>query len=315
MKKILFLTISSAFICLILPLIIVAMMGGLIDNSKKDDDLIDVYFHTEDSVKKINLEEYLTGVVCAEMSAAFENEALKAQAVAARTYTLYKLKNNKDDEYHKGAFICTDFTHCQAWTDINEKSEVWGDSAKTNAQKIKNAISETANEVITYNGDVINAVFHSTSSGNTENAKDVWGKDIPYLVSVKSDGEEASPRFKSEETYTADDFKKLATENIKNVKFDDILFSDITRTATGSIKTLKIGNKEIEGTQLRKIYNLRSTNTQITQEGDNIIFSVTGNGHGVGMSQYGANHLAKSGLGYADILKHYYTGVEVVKRS
>ncbi len=315
MKKILFFVFACIFITLILPFIIVGIMGGLVDNTKKDDELIDVYFHTEDTVKKINFEEYLTGVVCAEMSATFNDEALKAQAVAARTYTLYKVSQKQNDNYHKGADICTDYTHCQAWTDINDKSEAWGDSAKENTEKIKNAVKLTANEVMMYEGKIVNALFHSTSSGNTENAKDVWGKDIPYLVSVKSDGEELSPRYESREIISCDDYIRLAKENIDGVNFDDALFSDIVRSDSGGIKTLKIGNMEIDGTLLRKIYGLRSTNVLITQNGDNIIFDVKGNGHGVGMSQYGANYLATSGSDYKSILKHYYTGIEIVKLS
>ncbi len=313
MRKILFFVLVCIFITLILPLIIVGIMGGFIDNSRKDDELIDVYFHTEDSVKKINFEEYLTGVVCAEMSATFNTEALKAQAVAARTYSLYKMSKKENDEYHKGAQLCTDYTHCQAWTDINDKSEAWGQNAKENTEKIKNAVKSTANEVIMYDGKIINALFHSTSSGNTENSSDVWGKEIPYLISVKSDGEEVSPRYESREVLSCDEFIKIATDNIDGVEFSDEFFSDIIRSDAGGIKTIKIGNKEIPGTQMRQIYNLRSTNVQITQDGDNIIFDVKGNGHGVGMSQYGANHLAQTGNNYKSILEHYYTGIEIVK--
>ncbi len=313
MKKVLFFVFTCIFITLIVPLIIVGIMGGFIDNSRKDDELIDVYFHAEDTVKKINFEEYLTGVVCAEMSATFNEEALKAQAIAARTYSLYKISKKENDEYHKGAQICTDYTHCQAWTDINDKSEAWGQNAKENTEKIKNAVKSTANEVIMYDGKIINALFHSTSSGNTENSSDVWGKEIPYLISVKSDGEEASPRYESCEVLSYDEFIKIATENIKNVEFSDKLFSDIIRSDAGGIKKIKIGNKEISGIQMRKMYNLRSTNVQITQDGENIIFDVKGNGHGVGMSQYGANYLAEIGSDYKTILKHYYTGVEITK--
>ncbi len=313
MRKILFFVLVCIFITLILPLIIVGIMGGFIDNSRKDDELIDVYFHTEDVVKKINFEEYLTGVVCAEMSTTFNEEALKAQAVAARTYSLYKISKKENDEYHKGAQVCTDYTHCQAWTNINDKSEAWGQSAKENSEKIKNAVKSTANEVIMYDGKIINALFHSTSSGKTENAKDVWGKEIPYLVNVESQGEEASPRYTSREVLSCDDFIKIATDNINGVEFSGEFFSDIIRSDAGGIKTIKIGNKEISGTQMRQMYNLRSTNAQITQDGDNIIFDVKGNGHGVGMSQYGANHLANIGSDYKTILEHYYTGVEIVK--
>ncbi len=297
-------------ISIILPLLIVAIMGGFVNNIKGDDELISVYFHKEDTVKKINMADYLTGVVCAEMNAVFCDEALKAQAVAARTYTLHKLAQN-DTEGHKDAAICTDSTHCQAWTNIDLKVDDWGPNANENTQKIKNAVTSTADEVIMYNGEIINALFHSTSSGNTENAADVWGKEIPYLVSVKSEGEEASPRFTSSVRVTLEEFCQKAQENIENTNFDEELFSDIVRSDAGGIITMKIGKVEIRGTLLRSIYGLRSTNVEIINDGKNITFNVKGNGHGIGMSQYGANHLAAVGYNYKDILTHYYSGVEI----
>lgn len=312
MKKILYVMISCAFITIIVPLLIVAIMGGLVDNTKGDTELISVYFHQDNTTKKINMEEYLVGVVCAEMNAVFNDEALKAQAVAARTYTQYKLSHKSSDNPHKDAMICTDSTHCQAWTDINKKIDEWGPNASQNYEKIKKAVSSTANEIMMYNGEIVNALFHSTSSGNTENAADVWGKDIPYLVSVKSDGEEASPRFTSTETISKAEFCQKAEENIENTDFSKDLFSDIVRSDAGGIKTLRIGGVEIAGTLLRSIYELRSTNVDIIIDGENIVFNVKGNGHGVGMSQYGANHLAATGYNYKDILTHYYTGVEIV---
>lgn len=312
MRKILFVTLACAVISICVPLLIVSIMGGLVDNIKGDDELIDVYFHKEDTVKKINLGEYLNGVVAAEMSAVFGEEALKAQAVAARTFTLNKI-SQKNADSHKGAKICTDYAHCQAWVDLNEKVDDWGPDAATNSEKIKKAVSSTADEVILYNGELIRALFHSTSSGYTENADDVWGGSIPYLVSVKSDGEEASPRYTSTESISIDEFKRKASENIEDVNFDNELYSNIVRSDAGGIKTLKIGNKEIKGTLFRTIYNLRSTNVQITNDENTVTFSVKGNGHGVGMSQYGANHLAAAGYNYKDILTHYYSGVEIKK--
>ena len=162
-----------------------------------------------------------------------------------------------------------------------------------------------------YNGEIISALFHSTSSGNTESAADVWGKEIPYLVSVKSEGEEASPRFTSSMSVTLEEFCQKAQENIEGTNFEGELFSDIVRSDAGGIITMKIGKVEIRGTLLRSIYNLRSTNVEIINDGKNITFNVKGNGHGVGMSQYGANHLAAAGYNYKDILTHYYSGVEI----
>ena len=168
-------------------------------------------------------------------------------------------------------------------------------------------------KVITYNGEVISAVFHSTSSGKTESSKDVWGGDRPYLVSVESYGDTLSPKYKSEKELSLKEFKRIAQENIEGVDFEKGIIGNIARSDAGGILTAEVGGVTVKGTVLRKIYDLRSTNIEITIEGDNVKFDVKGFGHGVGMSQYGANYLAQEGKDYREILKTYYTGVEIEK--
>ncbi|MDD6484902.1 MAG: stage II sporulation protein D [Clostridiales bacterium] len=302
------------FITVLLPLAVVYIMGGFADEKSAKGELIEVYFHERDEVVSINSEEYLKGVVAAEMSAGFDREALKAQAVAARTYLYNHLQSNTQDEYHKGAKICTDYRHCQAWADIEAKAADWGERAKEYRDKIESAVEQTRGEVIKYNGEIISALFHSTSSGMTENAKDVWGEEIPYLVSVISEGEEASPRYESEAAFALEDYKSKISESVEGADFEKGLFSDIVRSDAGGIIELKVGGVLIRGTELRRIFGLNSTNVSLTLDSDTVKMNVKGYGHGVGMSQYGANYLAQNGMGYKDILTHYYTGVEISQK-
>ena len=162
---------------------------------------------------------------------------------------------------------------------------------------------------------MISAVFHSTSSGKTENAEDVWGNKVPYLVSVVSEGDELSPKYSSEFSCDVNEFYGKISEYTKNADINHEIFSDIKRSEAGGIISLKVYGVEIKGSEFRNIFNLRSTNIQLEREGDNIIMKVSGNGHGVGMSQYGAEFMAKNGKDYKDILKKYYPGTEIINVS
>lgn len=278
-------------------------------NDNKKDIGVSVLFHETGEVKNMMLEEYLFGVLMAEMPAKFEIEALKSQAVAARTYTLNKIKSQSVSAEHNGADICTDFSHCQAYVS-KEQYQKSNKNASENLKKFKKAISTTSGEIVVYNNEPIKAVFHSTSSGKTENASDVWDGDVPYLVSVESPGEELSPSYKSEVVKSVDEFKD-AFKNY-NVNFGKSLIGKIKRSESGAVKTIEIGDKTFKGTQLRTIFGLRSACFEVKVSGEKITFYVTGNGHGVGMSQYGANYLASNGYDYKEILKKYYSGVEII---
>lgn len=305
MRRLIILTISGFLILVFIPYILVTFFS-------EDESTVRVYIKDEDKVVTMEKNQYLKEVVSAEMPAEFHEEALKAQAVAARTYLKSREGEYKDE--HKGADICTDSTHCKAWMSEVERKESW-DKEKRNEywNKISKAVEDTDGELITYDGKPISAVFHSTSSGHTESAEDVWGSYVPYLISVKSDGEELSPNYKSQKTVTKDEFIKTTDDNIENTDWSGDLYSDIKRTPSGGIKEITVGGISIKGTQLRSIFELRSTNITITEENDTITFDVVGNGHGVGMSQYGANYLANGGMRYTDIIKKYYTGVEIIK--
>lgn len=297
MKRILIVVIAVIFVTLFIPLIIVSLLSG----TNEEKQTVSVYIKSEDRVEEMDIDEYLAGVVAAEMPSDFEKEALKAQAVAARTYLrthIDEAEKGNIAEEHKGAVICTDYTHCQAWT-----SEVPG--------KVKRAVKDTKNQIMTYNGEPISAVFHSTSSGYTESAADVWGADIPYLQSVESSGDVHSPKYTSEVRVSTEDFKSIISGNFENVDWSGGLFGNIVRSAAGGIKTIDVGNCTIKGTELRRLFDLNSTNAELTEQDGNIIMSVKGYGHGVGMSQYGADYLASEGKDYEEILKTYYQGVEL----
>jgi len=272
---------------------------------------INVFFHNKGTTEAVNIETYLCGVVAAEMPASFEIEALKAQAVAARSYTYYR-KNNPTKE-HPEAAVCTDFSHCKAYVTKDEMKNNWGDKTDQYFSKVKEAVFSTEGKVVTYNGEIAMTVFHSQSGGGrTENSKDVWGGDVPYLVSVESHGEETAPNFYSTAEYVFEDFKnKLFTKFPEMVlnSIDEIGEPDVSDG--GSVKKMKIGNIEVAGKDLRSLFGLRSTCFKIKKDNNKIVFEVTGYGHGVGMSQYGANAMAKEGHDYIEILKHYYTGTQL----
>ena len=268
----------------------------------------------ENKIEEIDLEEYLYGVVSAEMPASFEEEALKAQAVVARTYTIYKIVNN--DGKHGEADICDDSTCCQAWISEQDRKDRWDEDEKEeNWNKIVNAVNSTPGKIVTYNGEPINAFFHSNSGGTTEAPIEVWGgSGYPYLQSVATAGEDAYSQYSSEAEFTEAEFEEKIKELHSDfeIDFEDENCIKIEEYTEGNrVKTIKIGNLELSGVEVRNIFGLRSANFTVTIEDNKIKFEVIGYGHGVGMSQTGADSLAKEGKTYEEIIHHYYTGVEI----
>lgn len=266
-------------------------------------------------VEEIDLDQYLYGVVSAEMPASFEAEALKAQAVVARTYTLYKIVNN--DGKHEKADICDDSTCCQAWISKEDRLEKWDEDNRDEYwNKIVKAVNETQGKIVTYEGKPINAFFHSNSGGKTEAPINVWGgSGYPYLQSVSTAGEDAYSQYSSEASFSKEEFEEKIKEVHSDFKInykekDCIKIEEYTDG--DRVKTIKIGNLKLSGVEVRNIFGLRSANFTVTVDDDKIEFKVTGYGHGVGMSQTGADSLAKEGKTYEDIIHHFYTGVEIV---
>ena len=269
--------------------------------------------HTDtNQIEEIDFDTYLYGVVASEMPASYEMEALKAQAIVARTYTLYKIKNGSK---HDGADICDSPLCCQAWISKENRMARWDDDIKEEYwSKIVEAVDSTSGKYITYNGEVINAFFHSNSGGMTEMPINVWGGDFPYLQIVSTSGEEAYSGYSSEVEVSKDELIQKMLEKYSNfqIKFDEInCIQILDLTESGRVKTMKIGNVSLSGVDVRKIFGLKSAMFTFEIVGDTIKFKVTGYGHGVGLSQSGSDSLAKQGLNYEQIIKHYYKDVEI----
>ncbi|MBS7299353.1 MAG: stage II sporulation protein D [Eubacteriales bacterium] len=297
-----------------IPAVFVMYHGKYQKPLSEDIELMKVYITKEDKVVEMTKGQYLREVVSAEMPASFEQEALKAQAVAARSYLysrMYSHKKSGTPPEHKGAQICTDPSHCKAWISESERKELWGADADKNWDKIDIAVKDTSGEMIYFGDEIISAVFFSTSSGRTENSKDVWGGERAYLVSVESPGEENAPNFKSEKTLSVDELKRVISDNIEGVDFSNGVFGEIVRSDAGGIITITLGNVPVKGTLFRTMFGLKSTNVNISVKDNIVYFDVTGYGHGVGMSQYGANAMARRGSTYKEILTHYYQGTVV----
>jgi len=280
----------------------------------KDIKTIKLLHTDSQEVQEVDLEEYICNVVSAEMPADYELEALKAQAVAARTYTVYRI--TQTEKKHENADICNESTCCQAWISKEDRFDKWEeDKREENWKKIGKAVEETKGKVITYENSPINAFFHSNSGGTTEVPINVWGgSGYPYLQVVETSGEEVYSQYKSEVSLT-----KLELESIVKQTHPDFLIDYLQQdaikileyTASNRVKTLKLGNIEISGVEARKLFGLKSANFEVTLTQDNVIFSVIGYGHGVGMSQTGANTMAQNGASYDEIIKHFYVGVEI----
>lgn len=271
--------------------------------------------HTKDnSIEEINLDEYLYGVVSAEMPASFEEEALKAQAVVARTYTIYKIKNNSNK--HGEAQICDNSACCQAWISKEDRLAKWNENEREeNWNKIVNAVNATQGKIITYNGEPIDAFFHSNSGGKTEVPINVWGgSGFPYLQVVETSGEENYSQYASEVIMSKEELGRKMKEKYNDFSIDyskSDCIKILEYTESGRIKTIKIGNKNISGVEARSIFNLKSANFNVSINDNNIKFEVKGYGHGVGMSQTGADSLAKEGKTFEEILQHFYKDIEI----
>lgn len=269
---------------------------------------------TGEKLRQMDMETYLLGVVRAEMPADFEEEALKAQAVAARTYILHKIASGGSPN-HPQADACDDINCCQAYKSREDAAAQWGERAAEYEEKIRRAVTETDGECVLYDGAPVLAVFHSSSAGTTQDAQAVWSASLPYLKSVETpEGEDTVPNYRSTASFSAAGLRETLLAALPEAKLDGApsnWFTDIRQQPNGTVTSLSVGGVEVGGNRLRTILNLRSACFTISFDGDTVVFSVTGYGHGVGMSQYGANVLAGNGMNYREILEWYYTGAEV----
>ena len=252
----------------------------------------------------VPFEEYVTGVLAGEMPTSFHIEALKAQAVAARSYVMKKMEYNKDSDYD-----VVDTIMNQVYLSDDYLRSVWKESYNDKINKIKTAVIETKGEYVSYNGDVAEAFFFSTSVGATENSGEIFSKQLPYLVSVSSTWDEISPLYSTNKTISLKEFY-----NLLGLSYSDTLdIEKIDITSTGRVNKIKINGNIFTGGQMIDKLNLRSSFFEIIKDGENVVINTKGYGHGVGMSQYGAEGMARAGYTYDQILKYYYTGVEIKK--
>lgn len=254
-----------------------------------------------DGVDSMTLHNYLVGALVGEMPLSFDVEALKAQAIACRTYALRQYAGRK----HDPAAVCTASDCCECWKDADGIEEAY-------RQKAEQAVSETDGLVLTYDGTLIEATFFSCSGGSTEAAADVWGNEFPYLQSVRSPGEESAPRFAGEVSVSFEQLRQKLQAEDSNFTMPDKLTTEsfsLTHTQGGGVKTVQLGGVVYTGKTFRKLFGLNSTNFEIAVNDQKITFTTVGYGHRVGMSQYGAQAMAADGANCETILLHYYTGV------
>lgn len=255
-------------------------------------------------IEVIPFEEYIVGVLAGEMPINFNEEALKAQALASRSYAMKKMIYNKNNEYD-----VIDTVKNQVYLDNETLKKSWKDNYDKNITKLKEIVLKTKGEYITYNNQVIDAFFFSTSIGITENSENVFGNKVPYLKSVVSTWDEISPLYRVNKEYELKEFYKKLSLNYSNKL--NIEYIDIT--STGKVKKIKINDNIIDSKKIVDTFNLKSYYFEINQKNDRIIITTKGYGHGVGMSQYGAQSMALSGYNYEDIIKYYYKDVEIKK--
>ncbi len=281
--------------------------------------IVRVYLHQENRVQPMQLEDYLVGVVAAEMPAEFPVEALKAQAVAARTYAVKRLgANGVTNPQHTGADLCDDHRHGQAWLSREDLKERWGTLKYYNYYyKIKNAVDETSGQLLTYQGELIDPAYHAFCGGRTENSEDVWKFKVPYLRSVTCPYED-NPQPVQASSFSFDEVDlalgtSLSAVPVSGKSNTSREFKVIENTATGRPKSLTIGGRSYTAVAVRDLLGLRSTNFTLKVEGESVTFTTRGYGHGVGLCQYGAKGMAEHGYNYRTILGHYYSGVEITE--
>lgn len=313
----LLIVVSLMIIILIVPTLIVApyIHEGDKTNVKALNDhqetstspfSVEVMRTDQDKVEKIPLENYVVGVVASEMPATFEEEALKAQALAARTYIVNHLLYNKSENESSDV---TDSVQHQVYKSNEELKGLWGPKEfDEKINKIKKAVHATEGEILTYEEEPITPAFFSTSNGYTENSEDYWDNELPYLRSVTSKWDESSPKFLDQKIFTKDELESALEVSISAY---DAVPIEVSRTESNRVDKIQIGDKEYSGRAVREKLDLQSSDFTIKQNNDHFIFKTKGYGHGIGMSQYGANGMAKEGKSYEEIVKYFYQDIEI----
>ncbi len=320
MKKYLTLTLLSAIIITFLPVALLkenltpAESTFLSQTSTtqpiENNNTLTVFRSVDQENIEIDFFEYVCGSVAAEMPLSYHEEALKAQAIACYTNAIrLKSSSKTTDTYH----ISDDSSVHQGYLSKDQRKEKWGDDFSKYESKLENIVKSVENLAIYYNDELCVAAFHAICSERTENAENIWGEKVPYLVSVKSNGDTLSPQYSSVVVFEKDEFIEIArslTEN-KNIKSLKNIIKINDKSKAGTVLKVTLNKKIFTGEDIRKAFSLKSPVFTVKVTEKTVTFNVTGYGHGVGMSQYGADFMARQGSSYEEILKHYYTGVEI----
>lgn len=267
---------------------------------------VNVYRSTFDEVEEIPLEDYVVGVVASEMPMKFEEEALKAQALAARTYIVNYMMNQETDE----DYDVTDTVEHQVYQSNEELKQAWGSDYASNIEKLKAAVKATEGEIITSEEEPITPAFFSTSNGYTENSEDYWEEEMPYLRSVESTWDEDSPEFLDQKVLSVHEAEQALGVQLP---VGEHLQMEVSRTDSNRVSTLSLGDNDFSGREVREKLELKSSDFSVEQNNDHLVFTTKGYGHGIGMSQYGANGMAEEGKTYEDIVDYYYQDIELNK--
>ncbi len=317
MKKFLIVTVCAFFIMTVLPVICVKseVNGKVLTVSTqkikekataktKTQDYLNIKITESGKIEKISVKDYLFGCVASEMPINYESEALKAQCIAAHTFALRRKENSKNN-YD----ITDDYRVDQCYMGKKKIKEKWGENWDENSKKLEKIINETKDFILTYDGKTALTVYHAVSNGKTLNSSEVWGNDLPYLTSVDSSFDRLCDSYKTQKTVSFSEFKKIFEKAEKLTGFK------IEKTKNGRVEYVDFSSVKINGSDIAEKLNLRSSSFDIKNENENLVFTVYGYGHGVGMSQNGANYMAKNGSDFKEILFHYYKGCKLKKIS
>ena len=276
---------------------------------------IQLSYHDTGTQVTLPLETYVTGVVAAEMPSSFEPEALKAQAVIARSYALGKIKSGTSDDGHGD--LCDDPGHCQAYYGEEYLEKEWGADFTEKYQKVSDAVTATAGQVLTYDGGLAQTFYHSTCGGKTASAKEVWGEEIPYLQSVTCKWDRDAPRYRETFTVSLSDLPWLLGDGsspciaVAEGETVTVVPSVAGESDSGQIEAVSYAGLMFDAADFRKALGLNSTRFTLESDGETLTVTTYGFGHGVGLCQYGANGMAKDGKTYDEILSYYYPGTEL----
>ena len=313
MKKLLLKTMIVAVVVLFIPFILTIFFNKRSDSSSLEAMDFSIYYETNGTRNKLSFDEYLLGVVAANMPAGYHMEALRAQSVIARTYALYNISLLSKKDKDKFEFTTSELG--LSYINLNSLEQFWGQADyKTYFSKLENAVYSTKDEVLVYQNDLILPVFFDTGSGYTRSASDAWGVDIPYLISVSSKQDVTSTNYLKISEYEVSDIIQLLKKYYTDLKLQEDQFfeelSVISRDSTDYVLKIDLGSLTVSGEEFAKVIGLPSNHFYIEEYEGKVRIICNGAGHGVGLSQYGANAMAEEGNSYHDILKHYYSGID-----